>query len=193
MTRRVLLIAALGLVATLAVGGFALSVRGGGASSPAVSPTWGVFTDAQWHALGSRVGPSMKLVTAMPQGNGRPFAIVSVQHAAHTCFVVVRGVSPSAPICTLAQPVLAFTARERDGLDVVGLARRNVESVVASWGTMTQGTALLPAGTAHAFGSRYIGAPVVLTAHVHGGAVVARLYCASALRGVCGMSAQRRS
>lgn len=176
----------------LAAGGYALSLRGHD-SSNTVSPTWGVFTDAQWQALGSRLGSSMKLVTAMPQENGKPFAIVSMQRSSRTCFVVVRGVSPSAPICALKQPVLAFTAREHDGIDIVGLARRDVESVVAADGKLTQGTALLPAASLHAFGSRFMSPSIALTAHVHGGAVVERLYCASALRGVCGMSAQRRS
>ena len=198
MTRRLAVIAAAGLVATLAAGGLALSLRGP-ASPSAVSPSWGLFTDAQWRTVGSRIAAlgldvsDMKVVTAMPRESGAPFAIVSAARGGRTCFVLVRGASPASPICSLSRPLLAFAAPEHDGIDVVGLAGRDVEGVVASSAKGTQGSALLPAAGVHAFGARYMSRRLTLTAHVRGGAVVARLYCASALRAVCGMSAQRRS
>ena len=201
MTRRVVAIAAAGLVAILAAGGFALSYRGPAAEPPA-SPTWGVFTDAQWQALGARLGVSasaLRMVTAMPARDGTPFAIVSSPRAdGRRCFVVVRGPHPGSSICKLRTPLVAFITVEPKAIDVIGLASRRVASLVSTWrvpggGTTTSGSALLSAPGAWGFGSGYSGRLVALTARDVHGRVIARLYCASALRGVCGMSAHRRS
>lgn len=198
---RLVAIAAAGLAAILAAGGFALSSRGP-AAEPAVSPTWGVFTDAQWQALGARLGvrpAALRMVTAMPARDGTPFAIVSAPHGAgRRCFVVVRGLRPGAELCALRAPLVAFTTVEPHAIDVVGLASRRVASLVSTWRlpdgtTTTSGSALLSAAGAWGFGSSYSGRLVSLTARDADGRVIARLYCASALRGVCGISAQRRS
>jgi hypothetical protein len=167
------------------------------AKQPTVSPTWGVFTDAQWHALATRLGvpaSGLRMVTAMPARDGTPFAIVG----ARRCFFVVRGLRAGPPICTLSAPVIAFTTREPHSLDVVGLASRRVASLVSTWrlpdGRLTtSGSALLSAPGVWGFGSAYSGTLVALTARDAHNRIVARIYCASALRGVCGMSAQRRS
>ena len=82
MTRRVEIIIPIGLAMILAAGGLALSERKS-PSAPKASPTWGVFTDAQWNALGGRLSglgldqASMQVVTAMPEQDGTPFAIVT--------------------------------------------------------------------------------------------------------------------
>lgn len=196
MTRRLGVIAALGLVAVLGAGGFAVYAHRP-AREPTVSPAWGVFTDAQWRGLGARLGvpaSALRMVTAMPARDGTPFAIVS----AHRCFVVVRGLDTGTPICTLDSPVVAFTSREPHMLDVVGLASRRVASLVSTWRLpdgriTTSGSALLSAPGAWGFGSGYSGTLVALTARDARNGVIARVYCASALRGVCGTSAQRRS
>jgi hypothetical protein len=196
MTQRLTAIVAAGLVAVLAAGGFALTHRGP-AAAPPVSPTWGVFTDAQWRTLAARLGVApaqLRMVTAMPARNGTPFAIVS----ARRCFVVVRGLRTEAPICTLSSPLMAFTTREPHAIDVIGLASRRVASLVSTWRlpdgrTTTSGSALISARGAWGFGSGYSGTLVALTARDVHNRVIAKLYCASALRGVCGISAQRRS
>jgi hypothetical protein len=94
--------------------------------------------------------------------------------------------------------VVAFTAREPQAIDVIGLAGRRVASLVSTWrlpdGRLTtSGSALLTAPGAWGFGSAYSGTLVSLTARDAHDRVIAKVYCASALRGVCGMSAQRRS
>ena len=196
MTRRLGVITALGLVAVFAAGGFTVYAHRP-AQEPTVSPTWGVFTDAEWQGLAARLGvpvSALTMVAAMPARNGTPFAIVN----AHRCFFVVRGLETGTPICTLAAPVVAFTTREPHMLDVVGLASRRVAGLVSTWrlpdGRMTtSGSALLSAPGAWGFGSGYSGTLVALTARDVHNRVIARVYCASALRGVCGMSAQRRS
>jgi hypothetical protein len=201
VTRRLGVIAALGLVAVLAAGGFAVYAHEP-ARAPIVSPTWGVFTDAQWQALGERIGvpaSALRMVTAMPARDGTPFAIVSAPLArGRRCFVVVRGLQPGTPICTLGAPVAAYTTHEPHAIGVVGLAGRRVASLVVTWRlpdgrTTTSGAALLSAPGAWGFGGGYSGRLVALTARDVRGRVIERLYCASALRGVCGMSAQRRS
>jgi hypothetical protein len=196
VTRRLGVIAALGLVAVLATGGFARYVHRQ-AQEPRVSPTWGVFTDDQWQTLATRLGVAtsgLRMVTAMPARNGTPFAIVS----ARRCFYVVRALRPGSPICELTAPVIAFTARDSKLVDVVGLASHRVAGLVATWRlpdgrTTTSGSALLSAPGAWGFGSGYSGTLVALTARDAHNRVIARVYCASALRGVCGVSAQRRS
>jgi hypothetical protein len=189
-------IAALGVVAVLAAGGFAVYAHRP-AKEPTVSPTWGVFTDAQWQALATRLGvpaSALRMVTAMPARDGTPFAIVG----ARRCFFVVRGVRTGPAICRLEAPVVAFTTREPHAIDVVGLASRRVASLVSTWRlpdgrTTTSGSALLSAPGAWGFGSGYSGTLVKLTARDVHNRVIATVYCASALRGACGMSAQRRS
>jgi hypothetical protein len=196
VTRRLGVIAALGLVAVLAAGGFAVFAHRP-AQEPTVSPTWGVFTDAQWRTLAARLGVAprrLQMVTAMPARNGTPFAIVR----AHRCFVAVRGMRPGEPICKLDSPVVAFMTREPNSVDVVGLASRRVASLVSTWrlpdGRLTtSGSALLSAPGAWGFGSGYSGTLVALTARDAHNRIIARVYCASALRGACGISAHRRS
>jgi hypothetical protein len=196
VTRRLGVIAALGLVAVVAAGGFAVYAHRP-TDEPAVSPTWGIFTDAQWHALGARLGvptSALRMVTAMPARDGTPFAIVS----ARRCFFVVRGLRPGPQICRLDAPVVAFLTREQDAVDVVGLASRRVASLVSTWrlpdGRLTtSGSALISAPGAWGFGSGYSGTLVALTARDVHDRIIARVYCASALRGVCAGSAQRRS
>ena len=196
MTRRLGVIAALGLVAVLAASGFAVYAHRP-VREPSASPTWGVFTDAQWRTLAARLGVAprqLRMVAAMPARNGTPFAIVR----AHRCFVVVRGLRPGEPICKLDAPVVAFMTREPHAVDVIGLASRRVASLVSTWrlpdGRMTtSGSALLSAPGAWGFGSGYSGTLVALTARDAHNRIIARLYCASALRGACGISAQRRS
>jgi hypothetical protein len=205
VTLRLRIIAAAGLAVVAAAGGLSFSLRHTGSlPSTTISPTWGVFTDAQWRALGARLdalgldGSTMKMVTAMPKQDGTPFAVVTaVRGPGHACFVVVRGASAARPICTLRQPLLAFTATDRGVTDVVGLVTRRAETVVASWRTpdghvVTQGSALLTAPHAYGIGIAFSGVPT-LTAYGHGGVALGKVYCASALRGVCGTSAQRRS
>jgi hypothetical protein len=196
VTQRLTVVLVAGAVAILAAAGFALTHRTA-AGEPTTSPTWGVFTDAQWETLAARLGvpaSGLRMVTAMPARNGTPFAIVG----ARRCFFVVRGLRPGPPICELTAPVLAFTTREPHALDVIGLASLRVASLVSTWRlpdgrTTTSGSALLSARGAWGFGSGYSGTLVALTARDAQNRVIARVYCASALRGVCGMSAQRRS
>jgi hypothetical protein len=93
---------------------------------------------------------------------------------------------------------VAFLTREQDAVDVVGLASRRVASLVSTWrlpdGRLTtSGSALISAPGAWGFGSGYSGTLVALTARDVHDRIIARVYCASALRGVCGGSAQRRS
>lgn len=188
-------------MAILGAAGFVLTYRGP-AAEPAASPTWGIFTDAQWQTLGARLGvraSALRMVTAMPARDGTPFAIVSAPRAdGRRCFVVVRGLRPGRSICTLRAPLVAFTTVEPKAIDVIGLASRRVASLVSTWRlpggrTTISGSALIPAPGAWGFGSGYSGRLVALTARDAHGRVIARLYCASALRAVCGSSAQRRS
>ena len=204
VTHRLRIIVAAGLVAVAASGVLALSLHRGTPASTTISPTWGVFSDAQWRYLGERLdslgldGSAMRMVTAMPKQDGTPFAIVTApRRSGRACFVVVRGGSPSLPICKLRHPLLAFTVADGARTDVIGLATTRAETVVASWRShdgyvTTQGAALISAPHAYGVGMSFSGVPS-LTAYGHGGVVLAKIYCASALRGVCGVSAHRRS
>jgi hypothetical protein len=130
-------------------------------------------------------------VTAMPEQDGTPFAIVSAKHTSgEVCFLVVRGASTGRPICGgLAAPLVVFSARERvpDGTgrlvpatDVIGLARHRIASVVATWKSpegrqSRQGSAMLPAARFWAFGSRYVGSVPSFTGLDGSGKAVAYL------------------
>lgn len=194
MSHRLPFILALGFAATVAAGAFAV-VAHRPAHEQHVDPSWGVFTDTQWRTLGSRLGANdLRVVAAMPLHDGTPFAIVT----ARRCLVVVRGTSPLRRVCGLTSPLLVFAQRDGSMTNVVGIASGRIEGVVSTsqidGHSFTQGTALLRAPGARVFGSSFAGVPA-FTARDRNGQFVARvrLYCASALRGVCGTSAQRRS
>jgi hypothetical protein len=197
MTHRLTMILTAGLAVIAATAGLALVVLHRSTEPPAPSPTWGIFDATQWRAVASRLPgfdpASLQVVTAMPKRDGTPFAIVAGRRTTgDMCFVVVRGITPAAPICRFEKPLFAFTMRDGRFVDVVGLARRDIASVVIDAQGQREGAALLPAGPVNAFGFGHAGAPV-LEALGGSATVVGKLYCASALRGVCGTSAQRRS
>ena len=179
---------AVGAAAVAAAAGGAVLALRGSVAPPPVSPTWGMFDDAEWHAVASQLPTfdprTMHVATAM----SKRFAIVTDDR----CVAVVRGTHVSAPICRLKQPVVAFTMRDGRLLDVIGVAAKRVATLVIVEGGRREGAAPLPAGPFNAFG---FGSPAAPTLEALGGngRVIEKLYCASALRGVCGMSAQRRS
>jgi hypothetical protein len=192
MTTRLTVLVAAGVAAIAAsAAGALLSLRGPTAPPP-VPPTWNLFDDAQWSSIGAQLHgfdrATLHVVTAMP-----PLAIVAAtREDGRTCFAVVRRTAVSAPICRVTQPLLAFTMGRGRDVRVVGLVRHDVTTLVLTAGGIRQGGALLPAGPAAAFGYGFSQAPVI-EALDGDNRVVAKRYCASALRGVCGTSAHRRS
>jgi hypothetical protein len=189
VTRRLsILLAAGAVVIAVASAGALLSLRGATRPSP-VSPGWGFFDDAEWRALAAQLpsldAGSLHLVSAM----SKRLVLVADRRG---CAALVRDGRASPPICRLRQPVLAFAQRDGRFLDVVGLASPNVTTLVVLTDGQRQGASLLPAGSMSGFGFGGPG-PIRLEALAGDGRVIAKLYCASDLRGVCGMSAHRRS
>jgi hypothetical protein len=185
VTRRVGVIIALGFLTVLAAGGLALTIR-----TPAKdfkpTPSWGMYSNAQWRTLEQRYG-AITMRTAMTSA-----AVVS----AHGCLVVLDGMREVATVCHPTKPLQAFAVEHHGLIDVAGVASRRVVSVVTTTPQGSMNSALLPANDAWVFSAgfgRGASGPLTLTARDAKGRVVARLYCASALRGACGMSAHRRS
>jgi hypothetical protein len=140
--------------------------------------------------IASIVGFGGGVVAEMP-----PLRLVK---APHGCFVAVHGSVRSEPVCR-AKPLVVFVFRDREMTKIVGLVSPDVASLVMRWrtpsGVMTQGgTGLLlsTGGPLRAFGMGVTGPPTVI-ARDRANRPLATAYCASPLRGVCGMSAQRRS
>lgn len=140
--------------------------------------------------IASLVGWSHGVVAEMP-----PLQLVK---APHGCFTVVRPAGRSAPVCGSAA-LRVFVLRDGAMTKIVGLVNKDVASLVIRWptpgGVMTQGgTGLLlsTGGPLRAFGMGVSGVPTVI-ARDRANRPLATAYCASALRGVCGMSAQRSS
>jgi hypothetical protein len=179
-------IIALGLVAVLAAGGL-LAYAHRPVFDPTGSPGWGVYSDAQWHRLQARYGP-IEMATS-----GTTLAIVR----AHGCLVVLHGMTRRATVCRPAAPLRVFASRSGRMTDVVGITSPAVSFVTStgrySGRPVTSGAFLMPAPHGHVFGFGDSSAATTLTAYDAHGRVLARLYCASALRGVCGSSAHRRS
>ena len=131
MTRRAWTILAVDLAAAAAFGGAVLS---GGGSSPIViepSPA-GLFSDAQWQTVQSRVvrrgfdPAGIRVVGGtmlLPQR--QPFALIAGTAHARQCFVPVRGVALGRTVCSVSKPMLVFTAPGRMTA-VIGLAGRGV-------------------------------------------------------------------
>jgi hypothetical protein len=185
MTRRLVLIVALGCVAVLVSGTFALDERRP-VHQPRVSPSWGQYTDTQWRTLQQRYG-SVAMATSSP-----PLAIL----ASHGCLVALNGMRHLATVCRPTAPLRLFTWRSGGMTSVVGITSAAVAYAATSdreYGRVYRsGVFLMQARHGHVFGSG-VRRPTAFTAYDRRGRVLERLYCASALRGVCGMSAQRRS
>ena len=167
---------AVGVAAAAALGGFALSSRGAPAGSRPL-PSWGVFNETEWATVGQRAATlgfasaTMQVVAATPKQDGTPFALVgATSTAGRTCFIPVRGISLGQPICRLTKPLVIFTIPDRvpsgtgatvPAMDIIGLARHDVTSLIAdsisNGRQFEQGEPLLPAAGAWAFGSRYQG------------------------------------
>ena len=173
VTRRLGVTVACGLLAVLAAGGFAVYAHRP-ARLPAPDPSWGLFSKAEWRSLGAT-----RVVAAMP-----PLAVVSVRG----CLVVLNRTARLAAVCHQTQPLRMFALRAHGMTDVVGIVRPDVASVVGGGYNLP----LLRAPHAYAFGVGLRSAST-FTAYDARGHVVARVYCASALRGSCGESAQRSS
>lgn len=181
MTRRLGVIIALGIVAVLVSGALAVDELRP-VHQPQVSPSWGQYTDAQWRTLQERYG-AVRMATDAP-----PLAIL----ASRGCLVALRGMQHLATVCRPTAPLRLFTWRSGGMTNVVGITSPAVASVVYSEGSFRSGVPLMPASHGHVFGAGLRSA-TAFTAYDRHGRVLERLYCASALRGVCGMSAQRRS
>ena len=160
----------LGVVATLVSGALALDERRT-VHQPQVSPSWGQYTDPQWRTLERRYG-SIRMATSSP-----PLAIVS----ARSCLVVLRGMTHLATVCRPSRALQLFTWRGSGMKRVVGITSPAVSYVTATGRGYTQGMFLMPAPHGHVFGAGLRNATTFVA------------YCASALRAVCGDSAQRRS
>lgn len=151
---------------------------------PQVSPSWGTYTDPQWHTLQQRYG-ALTMATSMP-----PLSIV----AAKGCLVVLRGMTHVSTVCNPTEPMQLFLWRSGGMTNVVGITSPAVSSVVTRGGGSVEGAPLLQAPHARVFGIGFR-ALTTLTAYDTHGHVLERLqvHCASALRGACGISEQRRS
>lgn len=179
------MIIALGVVAVLVSGALALDERRP-VRPPQVSPSWGQYTDRQWRTLQARYG-ALRMATSSPS-----LAIV----AARGCLVVLHGMTHLATVCRPTTPMRLFAWRSAGMTNVVGITSPAVAYATTTSRTdgrrYTSGAFLLEAPHGHVFGSG-VRAATAFTAYDAHGRVLERLYCASALRGVCGISAHRRS
>jgi hypothetical protein len=132
---------ALGALLAASLGGFVHAKRGSSALFKP-SPSWGVFTAAQWDSVTAGIerrgfpasGIHVVEVAGVPRR--RPFALVAATKASgRTCFVPVRGVVLGSTVCHLAKPVVLWTElADWNGvpvINVLGLARHDVVGVSA--------------------------------------------------------------
>ena len=130
------------------------------------APHWGLFSDAGWKTVATRLeqrgfaSGSVRIVTGTSlMRNGESFVLLSARSkSGRTCFVVVRGTALGATICRVSKPLLIFSARDLcaacspEGqppvktVAILVLARRDVTSVQAIDGTNKSFQPLVPAG-----------------------------------------------
>jgi hypothetical protein len=179
VTRRVWLIAAVGAV--LAAGTFAAFalVQPSSSSAFRTSPSWGIYSDAQWRVVESGLArrglvTNVRVAAAMP-----PLALVAgTASSGRTCLVVVTAMRLGRTICRSTKPIQLFTSRHGALLDVVGIARHDVAGVtIASTSNgrpLIQGMPLLsvPGFLVFASGVRD---PSLLLARAAGNRIVARV------------------
>jgi hypothetical protein len=132
---------AVGALLAVSLGGVVLAKRGSSAPFKP-SPSWGVFTPAQWSSVSAGIeqrgfpAAGIRVVQAVGEQGRRPFALIAATSArGPTCFVPVRGVALGATVCRIAKPVVLWTEPDRwHGIrvtNVLGLARHDVVGVSA--------------------------------------------------------------
>ena len=140
MTRRVWAILAVDLAAGAVFGGAVLS--GGGASptviEPSPSPSWGLFSQAQWQTVQSRVirrgfdPASIRVVGGMMLLPKRqPLAFVAGTTKGRVCVVPVRGVELGPTTCNVNKPLVRFSAPGKMK-GILGLVGRGVVGLSAT-------------------------------------------------------------
>jgi hypothetical protein len=189
----------LGLVLSAALGGFALSARGGAATFEP-SASGGVFTSADWDSVKQRVAQrgfsaaSVRVVTATGgRQSGHTLALLAASRpTGATCFIPARSTALGASICRLTRPLTVFAMRDhfaevgRDGrrklvaaTDLVGLVRPGVASVAVRSNALgragMQGQPLFTVPGGLAFGGGFRGVAASVIARGSGGEVVSRL------------------
>ena len=191
VTRRAWLILVVGVLLAGATGGFALANRG---ESAVFTPTasWNMFPPAQWQSLRTKAGSrgfapaTLHVVAASSKADGTPLAILAGRKTGRMCFAVVTGHALGRTICKLGKPLLVFAFRDRYGnrpaIDVLGLARRDVQSVAAE-GVMNgrpwvAGVTLMPLPGAFAFAGGTSGPKPVYVGRGASGRVLTRVHVA---------------
>jgi hypothetical protein len=164
VTRRAWAIAAVGLAAAVALGGFAVA-KARSTTTFTPSTSWSLFSPKQWSAVKTALGrrgfdPStVRVLSGTQTSRRKPFALVAAQRGIEpACVSIVRGAAVGSTVCRLRKPLLYFALHDRcvpcapaGGAParvvlVLGLARRDVASLASSdaAGRETGGT-LIPA------------------------------------------------
>jgi len=172
VTQRAWTIAAIGLAAAVALGGFSVA-KARSTTTFTPSASWSLFSPEQWSAVKSALGrrgfdaSTVRVLSGTQTSRRKPFALVEAQRgAARACVSVVRGTVLGATICRLRTPLLYFSLPDRcrpcapAGEPsarvelVLGLARRDVASLASSDGSGREtGGTLTPAPFGWAFQS----------------------------------------
>jgi len=194
VTRRAWMMAAVGALLAVSLGGVVLAKSGSPATFEA-SASWGVFTPAQWKVVRARVedrgftASSIHVVEGLQQHDRRALALVAATSArGRTCFVPVQGVTLAQTICRLTKPVVLFSVRDfwiqpagngrpaqRIPLtDLLGVARGDVAGISIEAAHRVQGLSLIERGRVLTFAGGYAHASV-LRARDAGGHVLFQL------------------
>jgi hypothetical protein len=151
-----------------------------------------MFPPAQWqalrtHAAGRGFAPgTLHVVAAASKHDGTPIAILAGRNASRSCFLPAYGRTLGATICTLKKPLILFAFRDRFGghpaVDVLGLARRSVPSVVQEFTIdgkpWKSGVVLMRVPGAFAFGGGSAGTQATFVGRSATGRVLTRVHVA---------------
>jgi hypothetical protein len=172
VTRRAWTIAAIGLAAAVALGGFSVA-KARSTTTFAPSASWSLFSPEQWSAVKSALGrrgfdaSTVRVLSGTQTSRRKPFALVEAQRGTQpACVSIVRGAAVGSTVCRLRKPLLYFALHDRcvpcapaGGAParvvlLLGLARRDVASLASTdaSGLETGGT-LTPAPLGWAFQS----------------------------------------
>jgi hypothetical protein len=164
VTRRAWTIAAIGLAAAVALGGFSVA-KARSTTTFTPSASWSLFSPEQWSAVKATLAgrgfdsSTVRVLSGTQTSRRKPFALVEAQRGAgRACVSVVRGAVVGSTVCRLRAPMLSFALRDRCRpcapagsaparvVLVLGLARRDVASLASTdaSGRETGGT-LIPA------------------------------------------------
>lgn len=177
VTRRALLLLAVGLSTAAALAGFTVAHRGDAASfTPSAS--WNMYSPEGWRSVQDRLAArgfarsTIRVVAATVGAHGTELTLLAGRRHDRTCFAFDLGAELDPTICRLARPLTVAASPIAGSTNFVALVRADVASVVAlqtlDGRTTAAGQALARVPGGYALGGGFRGTVTLVARDAHG-------------------------